>query len=454
MKQIFWLLWDVLVCLPRHLWNQRLRFRSIMDTVHIPEMDAHSLECYTHKMWYELGETIEVYYQSPSENTRIEISRLVDAGRFSLEFATEVGRLEQQEPTDPALGGCKWKHPFTLSLQDHSLEPGYYRLKMSTEVQEYVQSFLVGKRSKAGIAVFSPVSTWVAYNPYGGKSLYKNFKDDTTVHCVSALRPNTAVQYKDRFAIHDIQVEANIYRWCNAQFGADLFPDYALEQGEAAFDSYKVLIIAYHMEYASPEMLRTLRRLQKQGKTLVFLGANQLYWKVRWKEDYTQLECHKDYKPWKDRLGGMWRHSLRHEAAMQGVAFSDAGTYTYAPYRVEDPAHWVFGGLKLRKGDLFGMHGINALPVCGDETDKLNPRTPHGFACIAHGINSDTCDKIYCWPDQKVTWNGSGGGDFVVKTGKRAGILATGSIQSGSALGVDEVFTTAIHTFISRYLNG
>lgn len=453
MNKLLWFLWDVLLCLPRHLWNQRLRFRPIMDTVHIPEMDVHSLECYTNRMWYRSDESVCIYYHSPSDSTKLEISRLVGSGRFSVEFATQVSRLQQSEPSDPAMQGCGWQHPYTLLPREYGFRQGYYRIKVATEVQEYVQTFLIGDRTRARLAVFAPVSTWVAYNPYGGKSLYKNFKDDFTVRSVSTLRPNTAVQYKDRYAIHDIQVEANIYQWCDTQFGADLFPDYALEQGEAAFDSYSVLVIAYHMEYVSSAMHKTLRKLQKMGKTLVFLGANQLYWKIRWCDDYTRMECHKDYTPWRGMAGGMWRHSLRHEAVMQGVAFSDAGTYTYAPFQIENPEHWVFGGLKLRKGDLFGMQGINALPVCGDETDKINPRTSRHWSRIAHGLNPITYDKVYCWPDQRVTWDGSGGGDFVVYTGEQSGILSTGSIQSGSALGVDEVFSTAIHTFISRYLH-
>lgn len=448
-------LFDLLLLIPRHLFHQRLRFKKIMDPVHIAEMDAHSLELYPEKMVFKKQDPLTYCIQTRASHHKIEISRITGPHQYAIQYTDSLGNLTSYSSFDPAINGCGWTSNYSIHKKNWNPTKGYYRFKITGDIQESISTFLVSKQSKASVAVFSPVSTWAAYNPYGGKSLYKNFVDGTQVNKVSTQRPNTAVQYKEQLNIHDINVEAQIFNWFDTQYGADLFADYDLENGAEGFDQYQVVVIAYHMEYVSAAMLDTLEKFKKGGKSIIFMGANQCYWKIQWHDAFTALECRKDYRPFENpwSLGGMWRHNLRHEAALQGVAFDDRGMTTYAPYAVTNPNHWLYEGLALKKGVLFGQKGINNLPICGDETDKMNPRTPKGFERIAKGINPENSGDLLIWPDRKVQWDGKGGGDLVIYNEKDQGILSTGSIQSGSGLGTDLVFTKIIENFLKRYLN-
>ncbi|MDX5394606.1 MAG: hypothetical protein LPK21_00265, partial [Hymenobacteraceae bacterium] len=288
-----------------------------------------------------------------------------------------------------------------------------------------------------------------------GKSLYKNAHDGSSVYTVSTLRPNTALQYKSQENIHDVNVEANIFNWLQQHEGADLYPDFVLEQAPELLQKYKVVVLAYHVEYVSGKMYKNLRRLvNKQKLSLISLGANQIYWKVEWHDDFTRMECRKDASNFSKsgRTGGMWRHTSEPEAKLLGVCFTDAGRGTYAPYQVLQPNHWLYKDTQIQKGDLFGLSGINQIPVCGDETDKINFCSDSAVTVLAKGLNKKSVSEFEVYKQNDPEWNGAGGGCLVLKElSKKQAVLSTGSIQSGAGLGADAVFTKIVENFLERY---
>ncbi len=147
-------------------------------------------------------------------------------------------------------------------------------------------------------------------------------------------------------------------------------------------------------------------------------------------------------------LEGLWRNSPYPEKKLLGVSFTDAGTGTYAPYQVTQPDHWLFKGTNVKAGDLFGFNGINDLGICGDETDKS-----YQSISIAKGMNAETVEENIQYPDNKLHWNQAGGGDICIKElTENQAVLATGSIQSGSGLGTDTIFTAIIKNFVEKYI--
>ena len=73
-------------------------------------------------------------------------------------------------------------------------------------------------------------------------------------------------------------------------------------------------------------------------------------------------------------------------------------------------------------------NGINQLGLSGLETDKITRSSKRYVTLIAKGQNPN-----------------NGGADLIIKELGNNAILSTGSIQSGSGLGVDSVFTKIIN---------
>jgi N,N-dimethylformamidase len=112
------------------------------------------------------------------------------------------------------------------------------------------------------------------------------------------------------------------------------------------------------------------------------------------------------------------------EATLLGVAFSDSGIMTAAPYRVLDESHWLFKDTGLHNGDLFGekcLHERVPGGASGHETDKITASSPAGIQHVAKGINSD-----------------NGGADIIYFDKGEGAVFSVGSITWVSSLFPDE----------------
>jgi hypothetical protein len=308
------------------------------------------------------------------------------------------------------------------------------------------------------VAVLAPVTTWLAYNAYGGQSFYRNALGEGYAPFVSALRPNTALAYTCTHPLqHNLRIEANIYQWFSRHHSTDLYPDYFLEAHPELLANYQVLVLAYHAEYFSEKMYTALRNLVfQQKRSLLALGGNQVYWQVRWHRNFTQLECRKNGSFFQNeaKRGCLWRHTSHPEARLLGSQFTEAGMGTYASYQVLQPHHWLFEGTHVKKGDRFGEKGLDDLPICGDETDKTTWSTPVPTVVLAKGINKASNDEGTVYKNEGAACNGAGGGEITyTELSAEHAVLNTGSIQSGSGLGTDQVFTRLIKNFMQKYLH-
>ncbi|MGV3538481.1 MAG: N,N-dimethylformamidase beta subunit family domain-containing protein [Rufibacter sp.] len=445
----------------RHLvWKLRLQAPPAPDPL-TPDMQPQPLEGYADKLFYLPGQLISFHLKALHSGNRLLLQRRSFEGAWEHLTEYSFDQLPQPENFEEAQNGCHWSVSWTYTLQAQAM-PGYYRAQLlnpglpaPAEIH-----FLVGSAApKATVAVLAPVSTWQAYNAYGGQSLYRNAIAAEVVPFVSTQRPNTALTYhRTTGHQHDLQIESQIYNWLSQHFHADLYPDYYLEAYPEIFSKYQVVVLAYHAEYFSVKMYTALRELVfQQKKSLLALGGNQVYWQTHWHQDFTRLECRKNGSFFQNssKPGGMWRHTRHPEATLLGAQYTETGLGTYAPYQVLEPDHWLFENTDLTAGELFGESGIDGLPICGDETDKLTWSSPSGTVVLARGLNkapSATGEEMEVYQSQNPQWNGAGGGEIAfTELSPRHAVLNTGSIQSGSGLGVDAAFTQLIRNFVQRY---
>ena len=442
---------------PLRRW--RHRGAAVVHSRPMAEAQPRVLEGYPSRLWAPSGEPRTFHLRSPHGENTLVVERYLEDGSFLEVERVAFGKSEPPDAPAAPVSGCRW--PVALEVGTDGWAQGTYRARIEAEGADPEDerasaiTFLVGpEQPSARVAVFAPVSTWLAYNPWGGQSLYHNERGSDTTVWAHAHRPNPALGW-DTAEIHSMRAEAPVHAWLDLEAGADLYPDWMLEHPDR-LEGYSVLALASHCEYASDAMLDGLARLLGSDRTLLALGGNQLYWRVRWNADHTQIECRKDGSRFADGArGGLWRQRGRPEDEMLGVRFTPPGTGTYAPYRVEDDGHWLVRGLEVARGDLFGLKGTTPLPICGDETDAPSRTSALRTEVVARGLNRlDAVDGDYTlWHARDPAWNGSAGGTIAwTPTRGRHGVLATGAIHSPSGLGRDAVFTGIVRNALRRAL--
>ena len=443
----------------------RHRAAPVVHTRPLEQARPRPLEGYPGRLWAPSGEARAFHLRSPHDANTLAVARYAgwspgDGQRFDPVARLPFGRSMPEPAPDAPAAGAGW--PVTLTADTAGWPQGTYRATIEAPdadaeaVRQSAVTFLVGPAEPgARVAVLAPVTTWLAYNPWGGQSLYHNeIGPDPTVWA-HADRPNPALDWSTVGAMHAVAAEAPVFDWLDRQRGADLYPDWMLEHPER-LERYGVLALAYHCEYASDAMLDGLDRLVDGGRSLLALGGNQLYWRVRWDGRHTRVECRKDGSRFADGArGGLWRRRGRPEDETLGVRFTPPGTGTYAPYRVEDAGHWLFRGTGVADGDLFGQSGTTPLPLCGDETDGPTWLSRRTAQVVARGLNrADAVDGDYTlWQPRDPAWDGSAGGTIAwTPLSDRHAVLATGAIHSASGLGADPVFSRVVQNFLGRYL--
>jgi hypothetical protein len=137
-----------------------------------------------------------------------------------------------------------------------------------------------------------------------------------------------------------------------------------LRTGDELRRAYDVVVFPGHEEYVSAHAYNVVRRYRDLGGRLMFLSANNFFWKVTRRGPLL-------------RRVQLWRKLGRPEASLVGVqwAASNYGTGR-APYVVQATAPpWALMGTGLRTGSAFGRYGI--------ELDSRAPSSPPGTRVLA-----------------------------------------------------------------------
>ncbi|QEC50093.1 DUF4082 domain-containing protein [Baekduia soli] len=167
---------------------------------------------------------------------------------------------------------------------------GVYWLKLVRDDNGSDNSILLivrqdGSHSSAVFEV--PTSSYQAYNPYGGKSLYTFNSNGATT--VSGTTRAVKVSY-DRPYAQSYNGENDFFPFAdlpNVGFlerqGYDLtyLTDTDLHATASLAADHKALISGAHSEYWSSEMRNAITAARNAGTGLFFTGSNQIYWRIR-----------------------------------------------------------------------------------------------------------------------------------------------------------------------------
>ena len=220
-------------------------------------------------------------------------------------------------------------------------------------------------------AVVLATNTWQAYNFYDangdgwGDSWYvaDNFRS------VDVTRPYLDFGVPFRFRDWDLTFIA----WLNRTGKrVDFLSDEDVEGARTAARlraAYDLIVFPGHEEYVTKGMYDIVERYRDLGGNLMFLAANNFFWKVRRDGRHIVKE-------------ELWRKLGRAESGLVGVQYvgSDQGQ-RQGPYVVRGAhvAPWLFEGTGLVNGSRFGRYGI--------EIDARTAASPRGTQVLAEISN-------------------------------------------------------------------
>ncbi|MBN9617053.1 MAG: hypothetical protein J0G35_15945 [Acidobacteriales bacterium] len=343
----------------------------------------------------------------------------------------------------------------------------YYLWARTPSGESYSFPWVVAPaKPRAKIAVLANTNTWNAYNAFGGRSNYINPAGLPITPTVNARQDlarytsSTSVwarpdeEYRplaferpehinhifdnspwDNSSITDaIQgraqcglapAEWRLLGWMEREgFEYDYYADAQLHDGSMPLDAYEVLVLGVHPEYWTREMFRRVEEWVHRGGRLMYLGGNGLNCEVTIEGDLMRCLSFDDSKEPDAIHESRMHRTYAPEARLLGVAFTDPGVMTAAPYTVLQPSHWALEGTGLAAGQSFGQQSQHErVPggASGHETDKVTPSSPKQTQIIARGENPE-----------------NGGAEVVCMDLGKGAVFSTGSITWATCLFTDK----------------
>ena len=323
-------------------------------------------------------------------------------------------------PVSPQLGAtvdphtglmeCAWQTAFSLVI-DPAWVTGYYLIKLTNEegFESYVPLIVRESGRTAPLLAQASVTTWQAYNLWGGLSLYVNHMPDPQPFEGSrAFRVSFDRPYASGADIGAI--EYSMVRWLEkmgydvayvTNVDIDAAPE--LLQGRALFMSVG------HDEYWSLDERNAIQDARDAGLSLAFFSGNTAFRRIRLEpssagDERRVVTCYKsatrDPLRNKPNTTSEWHIAphARPENELIGLAWTGGwGHLEGFPFVVSQPDHWVYEGTGVEAGDTLGH-------IVGIEWDVVfdNGVSPPGievlsrsYALHEHGYTMPAHSSVY-----------------------------------------------------------
>jgi len=314
----------------------------------------------------------------------MELTVLADVPSLTLQFLRSGAEAESTDRADELKGAPvgepvqldwtgKRSGPVTIDVQSGDWSTGLYAVTLTAPDGRVGFAPFVLRPQALGAtrqAVVLPTNTWQAYNFYDadgdgwGDTWYAGGSPS-----VRFDRPYRDRGVPPRFRRYDLP----FLKWLQwTGWKPDVLADDDLEaiaSGDELRALYDLVVFPGHSEYVTEHAYDVVERFRDLGGRLVFLSANNFFWKVE-KRGATM------------RRVRQWRDLGRPEARLCGVQYraNDDGT-RQGPFYVIDAeaAPWLFQGTGLQNGsklgEMVGGYGI--------EVDGTTPDSPPGTKVVA-----------------------------------------------------------------------
>jgi hypothetical protein len=288
---------------------------------------------------------------------------------------------------------ANWQPSFSITIPNNWVT-GLYEAKLTDAHGNHaIVSFEVRGNPNAAYLVVIADNTTVAYNSWGGYSLYigPNGSSQTRATKVSFDRPILSWYYGRG---NGLPYEIDAIRWMERQgYDISYMSSVDLDENPGQLLNHRAFISLGHDEYWSKSMRDGVEYARDHGVGLAFLSANDVYWQIRYEPDShgipdRTIVCYKSAE--KDPLYGtdnalvtvQWRDPPvnRPENALIGIMYvgltNKPGAY---PWRVNPTSSSpLLKGTRLQPGHNYGCN------LVGSEWDSVanNGATPPGLTIL------------------------------------------------------------------------
>ena len=410
-------------------WVQRENARPGTTAWRI-DGDQHrgDLEGYADHVSAVQGETVGLYVSTVAPSWHVDAYRMGfyggTGGRLVWRSPERPGEVQADSTLDPVthMVEAPWHESLKVTI-DRTWPPGTYLLKLigSANQQQYVPLTIRDDSSTAAYVIQNSVTTWQAYNLWGGYSLYfgKNGKGEDFAHrsrVVSFDRPYYYGDGSGEFLNNELGIIS-----LAESLGLDVtyWTDVDLHQHPERLLRHRALFSLGHDEYWSSSMRTGAETARDHGVNLAFMGANAVYRHIRFQPSPLGADRHEiDYKTAAEdpldhidpaEVTSQWREPPMPRPESQLIGDLYECNPVKADLVVTDPDAWVYAGTGLTRNE--HLHD-----VVGQEYDRYTPGkgVPDNVAVFAHsplrcrGMNSHSDMTYYSAP--------SGAGVFATGT--------------------------------------
>ena len=284
-------------------------------------------------------------------------------------------------PVDATTGmvECAWQPSASVTIDD-SWVTGQYLFKLVRDdgFESYVPLVVrEGAGRRAPLVYQSSVTTWQAYNLWGGTSLYRNLLTSSTTTFTGRratrvsfdrpyeyLRPNDEGQPETEFgAGHLFLAERWMLQWLEKQgYDVSYVTNLDVDGTPGLLDGRKMLLDVGHDEYWTTGERDAVDAARDQGVSIGFFSANDAYWRVRLEASSggsprRVVTCYKSAGA--DPQGNTPLATIRFrdsphaapEDALIGQMYDLWTNLDAFPLVVGDARHWIYRGTGLHDGD-------------------------------------------------------------------------------------------------------
>jgi hypothetical protein len=314
---------------------------------------------------------------------------VVDVGVYRIDGATNgrLGTLIAQSDRVPASGAADGSPSTWPVVSDHAVSAawasGLYVAVVSDhrnpDRRRFAPFVVRSTEAKHRIVVGVPFATYHAYNAWGGASLYPFNSPDGVASDLPIARPFDVFDGAGFLFYGDWQLA----QWLDREgYSAAFVTSYDLHRDPGCLDGANVFVSAFHDEYWSSPMRANLESFIAAGGNAMFLGANSIYWRVRF-DDQT-MTCHKasdrDDDPHPD-ITATWRSDLigQPEHLILGSQYEDY-VFPYGTgfdWTVSSADHWIYEGTGL-------VNGATLPGLIGYEWDRAPAELATGTRLLSH----------------------------------------------------------------------
>lgn len=447
------------------------------------------IEGYASATSVERGGSISFHVSTSAPSFQIDVFRMGWYQGFGARRVAGpipvLGGLRSVPAPDPTTGlvDCSWPVSYILGT-DSSWTTGVYLARLTTSdggKQSYI-IFVVRDDVRAHDILFQlPVTTYEAYNYWGGKSLYDFNSGSTTPWGSTQGREAVKVSFNRPYAastspsaasgsgagefLTNVQPVAtgypispagwdyNMVRWLEREgYDVSYVTSIDTHKSPALIRSGKIFMSHGHDEYWTWQMRDNVESARDAGMKLAFFSANTSYFQIRLEPSPATDAADRVMVAYKDALpdpyandGDPFHHRLvttkfrlppvsRPEEQMIGSQYiTDA---IDGDLIVTDASHWIFHGTGLSDGSrLAGLLGYEVNGRLGGEPPNTVTLTSTPVVSQPNGqpdeARSTTSSARYA---QMTYYTASSG----------AGVFSTGTIQW--SWGLDDYNAPAIRT--------